>query len=66
MIILHIVQWNPWAMFSNIIHSFSFHLNLCPPNPDFMYWTIQFANELIEYFHALWILAQCLSVIYAI
>jgi hypothetical protein len=62
---------NLWAMFSNIIHSFPFHLiicslNHCSLNLNFMYKTIQLANELIEYFKASWIFVHCLSVIYAI
>jgi hypothetical protein len=51
---------------SNILKCHPLIPNHCPLNLNFMYWTIQFANELIEYFHALWLLAQCLSVLNAI
>jgi hypothetical protein len=62
-VIHHVDQWTIWAMFSNDNHSYPI---LCLLKLVYLCWSIQLANELIEYFNASWTFAQCLSAIDAI
>jgi hypothetical protein len=63
-------SWSYFIMFNEpLSHTLKCHSlipNHCSFNLIPMYWTIQIANELIEYFNASWIFTHCLSVMYAI